>query len=255
MTFKVLVYADIDTQLRHEYVISALKRDLAREINGQGTELLIADRHNIANIIQRKKPNIIIVPENRGPISYHTRDLSSDAINAINKVVYDGGKAIYFGGMSHHAASYIEWYWAHGQVKYKGAGETFCQVSGRVTGPHITPDMNFDAKIAHQGCFEVALNVPKDNGQFVVENCWQGNCATFEIKEQHDVLAYYHEIDARHVAAAEVPKGNNGGSFILCSVMPHYNHRGKSALWDSILTRIENKKVVSAMPSMLKRNP
>lgn len=255
MTFKVLVYADPYTELRPKYVTNALKRDLPRTIQGQETELLLTDRHNFARMTREINPNVIFVPENKGPISFHTRDMTPDAIQAQNDYVLNGGTAVYFGGMSHYALEKIEWFWDNGQVNYKGPKETFCQVNGTLTGPHHRNKLSLSDPIKYQGCFEVPLSVRINDNQHQIERCWQGNCGAFQINEKHNVLAHYDEVDTRHAAAVEIPRGNKGGSFILCSVMPHYRPRSESPLWDKILTKIENKKVVSQASLMIRQTP
>lgn len=250
------MYADPATQLRTGYVANALKRDLPRKVQGQETELITANRYDFAQSICSFNPSAIIVPENLGPISYHMRDIPNDAIKTQNNYVHNGGTAIYFGGMAHYAMENIEWFWDEGEVHYKGPKETFSQVKGTLTGPHHRNRLSLNDPIMHQGCFEVPISVTQVNGGYVREKCWQGNCGAFDIQEdKYEVLAYYDEVDAKHIAAVEIPCGNNGGSYILCSVMPHYNPRCQSALWDKILRKIENKKVVFDSEPVLKRSP
>jgi glutamine amidotransferase-like uncharacterized protein len=255
-TFKIAVYSDPITELRTEYLNHALKRDLPRMINGIPTELLSLNLHDFSRVASQMIPDVIFIPENMHSISHHMRDFTPETIKALGEYVTNGGLLVLFGGASHYAMENIIWYWDNGEAHYKGAKETFSFVSGTLTGPHHIhlPDI-----LHFNGCFEVPLNVLNEQDKTTTEMCWQGNCGAFDVDlsvhENSKILAYYKEIDSKHIAAIEIPQGSNGGKLILCSTMPHYRTRQESSLWNKILSRIENKIPTSHISSTVRNVP
>ncbi len=251
----ILLYDDPHTRLRTPHLLSALKRDLKKS----GIVFNASDRTSFTNAIQ-DNPAVIFIAENIGAKCHHMRDISPETIRAMKQYVQNGGTIVLFGGAAHYAMSDITWHWDNGTKIYKGPKETFSFVNGQMIGPHHRHPISLSDPVKYNGCFEVPILSHAKDGTISLEKCWQGNCGNFVVNEdrvQHgfEILATYAHAQKRHgVAAISVPLGKHGGSFILCSVMPHYNARGHSPLWDNILSRVEQKISGKMAQPSLKRH-
>lgn len=252
---EILFYNDRKTQLRTPYLSDAL----AKNLRDSDLKINSANRHEFESAILQN-PDAIFIAENIGSKCHHMRDISPPAIKAMKQYAYNGGTLVFFGGGSHYAMKEIIWHWDNGTVVYKGPTETFAFVAGKMIGPHHRFPLSSDSPIEHNGCFQIPLLVHRQGTPIQIEQCWQGNCGNFIVDEdriQHgyEILATYAQAGKTDgIAALDVPIGNKGGNIILCSTMPHYNDRTKSALWDSILTRIEDKISRNPAQAVLRQN-
>jgi glutamine amidotransferase-like uncharacterized protein len=253
----ILLYDDIQTRLRTPLLKKAVKRDIDCAMKNT---FFCANRHEFVSAISTN-PRAIFIAENIGVKSHHMRDISPDAIKAMKTYAHHGGTLVFFGGASHYAMTEITWYWDNQTITYKGPKETFSLVNGKIIGPHHRLPLSSDSRIDHNGCFEVPLLVHGKSNQLAIESCWQGNCGNFIISEDrvqqnYEILATYAQAGKHQgVAALDIPVGNKGGNIILCSVMPHYNPRHESPLWDRILTKVESKISRHSPQAVLKRAP
>lgn len=254
--FKIALYSDPITELRTDPIARALKRDLSRTVQGMKTELKPVHLHDFTHVASNIRPDVICIPENIHSVSYHMRDFKPQTIQALNNYTLEGGTLLLFGGASHYAMEKITWYWDEGEVQYKGSKKTFNFVKGTLIGPH---HIHTNESLYFNGCFEVPLTVPTDNGEEITEMCWQGNSGSFgiDLSAHKDVetLAFHKDVEGKYIAAVNIPLGKKGGNVILCSTMPHYHTRNESPLWNKILTKIEHKKTRPHRSSMIKNTP